>query len=72
MPIPYLGYVLREGIHVVPFLPQILKTAAWIAVIALLKLYFVGPKNKSERVMHSKVIMITVRFARSAAHSIAV
>ena len=61
MPIPFLGYVLQEGVHAVPFLIPILKAVPWILLVAALKLFFSARTNKSERVMHSKVIMVTVR-----------
>ena len=60
MPIPLLADVIFEGIHTIPFAIPILKTLPWLILVALLKIYFGGASNTSERVMHSKVIMITV------------
>ena len=60
MPIPFIGYLYREGLSSIPYLLPLLKLTPWLGLIALLKFYFSGSKNTSERVMHSKVIMITV------------
>ena len=66
MPIPTINYILTEGFPAVPdAVWRILKVLPWIALIALLKMFFAGPKNKSERVMHSRVVMITVCIAYS-------
>ena len=60
MPIPLLADVLSNGVGSIPFATQMLKALPWLALIYLLKLYFGGANNTSERLMHSKVIMITV------------
>ena len=61
MPIPLLGDLLFKGVYSVPFAVPVLKTLPWLILIYLLKLYFGGASNTSERLMHSKVIMITVQ-----------
>lgn len=61
MPIPFLGHIYLEGVSSVPYIYPILKTGACLSTVALLKRYFGGARNKSERLMHSKVIMVTVR-----------
>lgn len=60
MPVPLLADVLSNGIISIQFAIPILKALPWLVLIYLLKLYFGGANNTSERLMHSKVIMITV------------
>jgi len=60
MPIPLLGDLLFKGVHNVPFAVPILKTLPCLLIVYLLKIYFGGARNTSERLMRSKVIMITV------------
>ena len=60
MPIPLVAEVLDGGLAKIPYAYTILKTIPWIVLIYLLKLYFGGTSNRSERVLHSKVIMMTV------------
>ena len=60
MPIPLIGDIIFKGIDSVPFIYPILKTLPWLIALFLAKLWFGGAVNKSERLMHSKVIMITV------------
>ena len=60
MPIPLIGDLIFKGIGSVPFAYPILKSLPWILALFLAKLWFGGASNKSERVMHSKVVMITV------------
>lgn len=61
MPIPVLQLGLTEGFSAIPYGYTVLKTASVLAVVALLKYYFGGARNTSVRLMHSKVIMVTVR-----------
>lgn len=44
----------------------ILKYAPWLLLLWLLKYFSSGAKNTSERNMHSKVIMLTVRTSPSS------
>ena len=60
MPIPLLSMVIQDGLSTIPFAIPILKTLPWLVLIYILKLFFGGPRNTSERLLHSKVIMITV------------
>ena len=60
MPIPIIVEVVFHGIRSVPFLIPVLKTLSGLLLIYLLKVYFNGFKNTSERLMHSKIVMITV------------
>ncbi|KAI4155878.1 MAG: hypothetical protein LQ340_000682 [Diploschistes diacapsis] len=60
MPLHAIGHIIREGsLSAIPYLTTILRTLPWLAFLALLKWYFSGRRNKSERLMRSKVIMIT-------------
>ncbi|RAH43976.1 putative oxidoreductase, partial [Aspergillus brunneoviolaceus CBS 621.78] len=59
MPIPLIVQGVTEGVSSIPFAWTILKLTPWVLVIAVLKFYFGGARNSSERVMHSKVVMIT-------------
>lgn len=61
MPIPLLSQGLFEGLSTVPYAWTVLKTVPWLLVAYALKGYFGGAANGSERNMHSKVVMITVR-----------
>ncbi|KAG5292150.1 oxidoreductase [Histoplasma ohiense] len=59
MPVPLLAHSVVDGISSIPYAVPILKTAPAVALIVLLKRYFGGARNTSERLMHSKVVMIT-------------
>ncbi|EAS35368.1 oxidoreductase [Coccidioides immitis RS] len=59
MPLPIISHTFSNGLSSIPYAYPIAKTASGIAAIALLKRYFGGAINQSERTMHSKVIMIT-------------
>ena len=61
MPLPLLADAIFVGISSIPFAVPVLKTVPWLLALYLLKWYFGGARNTSERLMHSKVIMITVR-----------
>ncbi len=60
MPIHILASVVFEGVPFLPFVIPLLKALALLLLTWLLKIYFGGASNTSERLMHSKVIMITV------------
>ncbi|EEH49339.2 uncharacterized protein PADG_05418 [Paracoccidioides brasiliensis Pb18] len=59
MPVPLLAHGVVDGISTIPYAVPILKTSPWIVLVALLKRYFGGARNTSDRRMHSKVVMIT-------------
>lgn len=61
MPIPIIAQGLRDGVSSIPHAWTILRIAPWVLVLAALKYYFEGARNGSERMMRSKVIMVTVR-----------
>ncbi|KAI9873891.1 MAG: hypothetical protein M1830_010417 [Pleopsidium flavum] len=59
MPIPLLAEGLFRGWRSVPYAGTILRAAPWFILTYLLRLWFGGARNRSERMMHSKVVMIT-------------
>lgn len=60
MPVPLLAEVSDRGISGIPYVWDLIKLLPWLAVLYLLKVYFGGAKCRAERVMHGKVVMITV------------
>ena len=60
MPVPLLAEGFGRGLSGVPYAWTIIKTIPWIGLIWLLKLYFSGAKCQAERLMHGKVVMVTV------------
>lgn len=60
MPVYIASQGLFDGINTIPYIWTILKTLPWLFLVYLLKLYFGGATNGSERLMHSKVVMMTV------------
>ena len=60
MPIHMLGSALFGEVSLIPFAVPLLKFVVLLFLIWLLKTYFGGGRNTSERLMHSKVVMITV------------
>ncbi|KAJ5951861.1 Short-chain dehydrogenase/reductase SDR [Penicillium vulpinum] len=59
MPIPIISQALREGVSSIPHAWTILRIAPWVLVLMALKYYFEGARNGSERMMRSKVVMVT-------------
>lgn len=60
MPIHILASVVFEGAYLLPYVIPLLKAIPLLFSVWLMKTYFGGGRNTSERLMHSKVIMITV------------
>jgi len=60
MVVPLIVQGFWGGLSTIPYAYTVLKTIPWIALVILLKAYFEGAKNRSERVMHGKVVMVTV------------
>jgi hypothetical protein len=60
MPVPLLAEGFGRGLSNIPYAWTIIKTIPWIGLIYLLKIYFNGAKCEAERVMHGKVVMVTV------------
>ncbi|KAF2704520.1 oxidoreductase-like protein [Pleomassaria siparia CBS 279.74] len=59
MPIHIFAQVVFDGVSAIPFGWAITKAVAGFTVLYLLKWYFNGAVNGSERNMHSKVVMVT-------------
>jgi hypothetical protein len=60
MPIPLLAEGFGRGLSNIPYLWTVIKAIPSIGLIWLLKLYFAGAKCRAERLMHGKVVMVTV------------
>ncbi|KJX97841.1 short chain dehydrogenase/reductase family Oxidoreductase like protein [Zymoseptoria brevis] len=59
MPVYIALQAIFEGIGSIPYIWPILKTVPWIALLWVLKTFFSGATNLSERNMHGKVILVT-------------
>lgn len=59
MPVPLISQVFAEGFDSIPYLRPILKAVPWLALLYVLKRYFGGAANTSERNMHGKVVLVT-------------
>ncbi|KAE8147924.1 oxidoreductase [Aspergillus avenaceus] len=59
MPIPLLAQGFQEGFASIPYFYTVLKVVPWVLLVSALKYYFGGARNGSERLMHSKVVMVT-------------
>ncbi|MCJ1303311.1 hypothetical protein MMC08_006119 [Hypocenomyce scalaris] len=55
MPLPLIAEAFTHGISAIPFAWTFLRAAPWLILIWILKTYFGGAVNTSERLMHSKV-----------------
>ena len=62
MPVNILAQAFAEGLSSIPLGWTVVKVVPVLALVYLLKWYFNGAVNGSERNMHSKVIMVTVSF----------
>ena len=60
MVVPLIAQGFWGGLSTIPYAYTVLKIIPWIALVILLKVYFEGSKNRSERVMHGKVVIVTV------------
>ena len=60
MPIPLIVQGFQEGVSSIPYAWEVLRVTPWVLLFAALKYYFGGARNTSERLMHSKVVMVTV------------
>lgn len=61
MPVYIALQGVLDGLSSIPQGHNALKAGAWLLVLAALKRYFGGARNASERLMHGKVVMMTVR-----------
>lgn len=64
MPLPILAQALWGGLSDVPYGYSLVKISLLIGTISLLKYYFGGARNPSERLMHGKVVIVTVSFMK--------
>lgn len=62
MPVPLLAQLLSQGPGSIPYVHTIPKIACYAGGLYLVRRYFAGAKNVSERNMHSKVVLMTVWF----------
>ena len=60
MPLPLLAHGLWKGLSSIPHGYTAAKSLLWVLSISLLKYYFGGARNSSERVMHGKLVIVTV------------
>ena len=61
MPIPVLGEIFFNGLSAVPYADTVLfKFAPWVTLVYLLRRWFGGARDNNDRVLHGKVIMVTV------------
>jgi len=60
MPVNILAQAFSEGLDTIPFGYTALRVAVVSAVLYVLKWFFNGANNGSERNMHSKVVIVTV------------
>jgi hypothetical protein len=60
MPVPLLAEGFGHGLDRIPYVWTTLKIIPWLGLVYLLKWYFNGAKCKAERLMHGKVVMVTV------------
>lgn len=60
MPVPLIVQGITEGFSSIPQLWTILRVVPWVLLVAALKYFFGGARNTSERLLHSKVAMVTV------------
>ena len=61
MPIPVLAEVFYNGLEAVPWAARALRIAPWVLLVSLFRWYFSGSTNHHERIMNSRVVMVTVR-----------
>lgn len=65
MPVHIIAKGFSEGLTALPYGWTVAKLAPCLAVLYLLKWYFNGATNTSERNMHSKVVMMTASLKRA-------
>jgi NAD(P)-dependent dehydrogenase (short-subunit alcohol dehydrogenase family) len=58
MPIPLISVVFNDGLSI-PHVGTLIRAAITLLAIYLLKHYFAGARNSSERVLHGKVVILT-------------
>ena len=61
MPVYIAVQAVSDGLDSIPFIWPVLKTIPWLLLLYVVKRFFSGAMNTSERNMHGKVVMVTVR-----------
>ena len=69
MPIPMIIEVLRGGPAKFLRLTPLLRVLPWLSAVVALKYYFGGARNRAERLLHGKVVMVTVGCASANSSS---
>ncbi|KAF8455999.1 hypothetical protein BGX38DRAFT_1128043 [Terfezia claveryi] len=59
MPVPVMAEIFYSGLHSVPWAASALTIAPYAAALYILRWYFSGARNSHERIMNSKVVMVT-------------
>ncbi|KAB8760599.1 hypothetical protein FH972_026591 [Carpinus fangiana] len=63
MPVPIIVQTLSGGFDEIPYgwtvVNFVLRVGPWIVAVVLLKIWFGGARNRAERNMHSKVVIMT-------------
>ncbi|KAL1303417.1 hypothetical protein AAFC00_006808 [Neodothiora populina] len=59
MPVPSIATVIADGLDAVPGARLLVRALPWMLVLYVIKWYFSGTSNTSERKMHGKVVMVT-------------
>lgn len=59
MPIPFMVEVFYNGVDSVPWAAKALQIAPYAVLLFALRWYFSGSHNSSERIMNSRVVMVT-------------
>ena len=61
MPIPLVGQILHNGLSSMPYVEKALyQFLPWALLIYALRWFFGGTKNNVDRVMHGRVVIMTV------------
>lgn len=60
MVVPLLAEGFGRGVTKIPYLASFVKVVLSVGLLYILKTYFGGATCKSERLMHGKVVIITV------------
>lgn len=69
--IPLLAEAWNRGLSGIPYAWTIVKAIPFVALLYLFKLYFNGATCRAERLMHGKVVMITVNPINSTTKPVA-
>lgn len=70
MPIPALAQGLFKGFDTLPGFYTFIRVLPWVALVVVLKFFLGGARNRAERLMHGKVVMVTVRCSHAILYDI--